>query len=77
MMMERPIEQVLKEHTPGLMSMPGVEGTAQGVCEGKPCIKVFVHKLTPELEGQIPKSLEGYSVRLEETGGIFAFPEKD
>jgi hypothetical protein len=35
------IEEVLKEHTPQLMAPPGVVGTAQGLCDGQPCIKVF------------------------------------
>jgi PBP1b-binding outer membrane lipoprotein LpoB len=38
-MPEKTIEAVLKEHTDTLMSLPGVVGTAQGECAGKPCIK--------------------------------------
>lgn len=71
-MPERTIEEVLKEHTDSLMSLPGVVGTGQGLCEGKPCIKVFVAKKTPELLSQIPSSLEGYTVAVQETGEIRA-----
>ena len=39
------IEHVLKTHTPDLMSIPEVIGTAQGLCEGLPCIKIFVVKM--------------------------------
>lgn len=70
----RTIEQVLKEHTDYLMSIPGVVGTAQGELNGKPCIKVLVVKKTPELEKQIPAYLEGFPVVIEETGEFKALP---
>jgi len=38
-MASKTIEKVLKEHTEELMSIPGVVGTAQGLCDDKPCIK--------------------------------------
>ena len=50
-MPEKSIESVLREHTPALMSLPGVVGTAQGECAGQPCIRVFVAKKTLELLG--------------------------
>jgi hypothetical protein len=68
----RPIEAVLKAHTAVLMKLPGVVGTAQGLCENKPCIKVYVIRKTPDLERRIPGSLEGYRVVIEETGEIKA-----
>jgi hypothetical protein len=70
------IKEVLKKHTRDLMSMPGVVGTGQGLCEGKPCIKVFVIEKTPDLNQKIPKTLEGYPVVVEETGEIKALPKK-
>ncbi len=70
------IKEVLKKHTKDLMSMPGVVGTGQGLCEGKPCIKVFVIEKTPDLEQKIPKTLDGYPVVIEETGPIKALPKK-
>jgi hypothetical protein len=73
-MASKPIAEVLKEHTKSLMTVPGVVGTGQGLCEGKPCIKVFVIKKTPELEQKIPETLEGYPVVIEETGEIKALP---
>ncbi len=69
------IEKVLKKYTDNLMSISSVVGTGQGLCDGKPCIKVFVVKKTPELEDKIPEKLEGYSVKIEETGVIRALPE--
>lgn len=57
------------------MSLPGVVGTAQGRCDNKPCIKIYVIKRTPELDEKIPDILEGYPVIIEETGEIKALPE--
>ncbi len=71
-MPKKTIEAVLKEHTDSLMSIPGVVGTAQGLCAGKPCIKVYVVKKTPDLVKQIPSTLEGYEVTIQETGEIRA-----
>jgi hypothetical protein len=70
------IEEVLKDHTEELMSLPGVIGTAQGLCNNKPCIKVFVIEKTSELEQKISDNIEGYQVMIEETGEIRALPKK-
>ncbi len=66
------IEAVLKEHTDEWMSIPGVVGTGIGACDGKPCIRIFVVKKTPELLKKIPSNLEGFVVDVEETGAIKA-----
>ena len=71
----KPIEDVLKEHTNELMSIPGVVGIAQGLCDSKPCIKVFVIKRTQQLDQKIPNVLEGYPIVVEETGEFRALPE--
>ena len=73
-MSAKKIEDVLKEHTDDLMSVPGVVGTGQGLCDGQPCINVFVIKKTSELEENIPQRLESYPVMVEETGEIHALP---
>ena len=74
-MTAKTIEEVLKENTEELLSVPGVVGTAQGLCDNKPCIKVYVIRKTPELDQKIPDILEGYPVMVEETGKFRAFPE--
>jgi hypothetical protein len=74
-MLAKAIEEVLKERAGELMSIPGVVGAGQGLCEGKPCIKVFVIKKTPELVQKIPHSLDGYPVVIEETGKVKALPK--
>lgn len=68
------IEEVLKVHTSELMSIPGVVGTGQSLCDGQPCIKIFVSKKTVQLEKKIPKNLEGYTVVIQETGKFKALP---
>ena len=67
-MAEKPIEQVLEENTGRLMSIPGVVGTAQGLCSGQPCIKVFVIEKTGEIVEQLPSEIDGYRVEIQETG---------
>ena len=42
---QKRVEQVLKEHTDDLMSLPGVVSTIQGLCNGQPCIKVFIDRI--------------------------------
>lgn len=66
--MQRSIQAVLEENATTLMAISGVVGTALGECSGKPCIKVFVAQRTPELLKQVPSSLEGYPVAVEESG---------
>jgi len=77
--LDKSIEQVLKENTDRLMMIPGVVGTAIGECDELPCpekfgacIKILVVELTDELEMKLPKNIEGYPVVIEETGEIRA-----
>ena len=67
-MPERTIEQVQEEHTNAWMAIPGVEGTAIGLFEGKPCIKIFTSTKPQEVRAKIPSTVEGYPVIIEETG---------
>jgi hypothetical protein len=66
------VAEVLERHTPRLMSVPGVVGTAEGSCAGQPCILVLVERLTPALRQAIPSELEGIPVEIRETGRIEA-----
>ncbi len=67
----RDINLVKEAHTNELMSLKGVVGVYVGALDdGKPCIGVLVEKKTPELEKKIPKSLEGYPVKIDETGTV-------
>jgi len=67
------VESVLQKHSNRLRAITGVVGFAEGEFEGKPCIKVYVNRKTPELVNQIPPNLEGYIVCVEETGNFQAF----
>ena len=71
-MSQRTIGEVLEDLTDRVMLIPGVVGTAEGLCEGRPCLKVFLAKKTPELLRQIPAVLEGYPITAEETGAFRA-----
>jgi hypothetical protein len=65
---EMTISEVLKERTGALMSIQGVVGTGQGLCDGRPCIKVYVVKKTPEVEQKIRSVLEPYPFSIQESG---------
>ncbi len=65
------IDTVLADHTPRLMSLEGVVGVYRSELEdGTPCIKVMVVKKTKTLEDEIPDTLDGFPVVIEETGEI-------
>jgi len=72
---EKTVGEVLKEHTGELMSVPGVVGTAEGLCDDRPCIKVYVIKRSLEIDKKIPGTLEGYPVKIEVTGELRTMPE--
>ncbi len=76
-MEKRTIDEVLREHTGSLMSIPGVVRTAQGQRAGKPCIRVLVIRKTPQLTKKIPSAIEGYIVAVQETGRIRALGSSD
>ena len=69
-MAPRSIEDVLLAHTPRLLALSGVVGTAQGEEAGRPLILVFVVEDTEALRASIPGRIEGYPVRIQETGEI-------
>jgi len=75
-MAERTIEQVLKEKTNEWMTIPGVEGTAIGLFEGKPCITIFASLKEQQLRAEIPSTIEGYPVIIEETGVFRALDQQ-
>jgi hypothetical protein len=66
------VSEVLERHNGHLLSIPGVVGTAEGSCGGRPCILVLVARLTPQLQQKIPSVLEGIPVEARETGKIEA-----
>lgn len=73
---EKNIETILRNHRDTLMAIDGIVGIGQGLCNGDPCIKVFVAEKTRELEQKIPGELNGCRVKIEETGPVQAYPEQ-
>jgi hypothetical protein len=72
----RPLAEVLAAHTPELMALPGVAGTYQGAApDGSPVIVILLVRHDPALERRLPRSLEGWPVRLEVSGEIRAMPD--
>jgi hypothetical protein len=64
------INEVLAAHSDSLMALPGVVGTAVGLCDGERCIKVLLADSNPATKSRIPARLEGYRVVVEVTGTI-------
>lgn len=58
--------------TPSVVDLPGVTGTAVGLCEGEPCIKVYLSRPSPELRERIPATFRGFVVDVEVIGEIRA-----
>ena len=71
-MVKKDINVVLKEHEKELLAIPGVVGVYVGLLSDDRtlCMKVMVTKETDELKMRIPKSIEGHSVLIEESGVI-------
>jgi hypothetical protein len=62
------IEDVKERHEGELMGLEDVVGVAIGERKGKPCILVFVKRISPKMMEAIPKEIEGFEVCIEETG---------
>lgn len=68
---QRDIKAVMDAHVGTLMAIPGVTAVAIGeLDDGTPCIKVYIEKESDETRRAIPKTLEGYPVRVEVSGKI-------
>jgi hypothetical protein len=62
------IDEVLAQKKEALLALPGVVGTAQSLCEGQPCLKVYVVQPTPELIDQIGELLKGHLFQIQVSG---------
>ena len=67
-MSKKTIEQVLEEKSDQWMAIPGVEGTAVGLFEDKPCIMILSSVAPQQLRSKIPETLNGYRVVIRRTG---------
>ena len=68
----REVEEVLDRHREALMAVPGVVGTAIGLCEGTPCIRVLMTAASSAATDEIPRVLEGFPVHVESSGPFSA-----
>src|SRR2546427_3881689 len=66
----RTMEAVLAAHTDSLMALPGVVGTAIGLCDGAPCIRVFFADSGAAAQRRLPTEIAGYSWEVEGTGAV-------
>jgi hypothetical protein len=69
------IEQALNERTDEWMAIPGVAGVAIGELKGKPCIRIFTSSKPDKLHPNIPSTVDGYPVIVEQTGPIRALEQ--
>lgn len=64
------IENVLRKHEDFLMALPNVQAVGLGRRDGEDVITVFVET---KVQGQdIPSSLEGYEIDIQEIGTVTA-----
>jgi hypothetical protein len=69
-MRRKKIGDVIKAHTAGLITMPGVVGIGEGKQGNASCIILFVvDKNSPELS-QLPETIDGYRLRIEQSGEL-------
>ncbi len=69
------IDEVLRLHEDGLLSLPDVQGVGVGEREGVKVIKLFLTREVPEADRErmgIPTELGGYDVETEVIGSISA-----
>jgi hypothetical protein len=66
------IEQAQARLAERVMHLPGVVGLAIGLCDGKPCFKVYVVQRSDSLVAKIPARFEEYVVEIVESGEIKA-----
>ncbi len=69
-MSPRSIEEVLEAHNTTLLKIRGVVGTAIGLCDGAPCIRVLVTEAEVARRYRFPKRLEGYPLVIDVSGPI-------
>ena len=66
------IDSVLERHSPRLMKIAGVQGVGQALCDGSPCIRVYVADAAAQ--ERVPESIDGIPVSTVVTGMIRAQP---
>lgn len=71
------VKETVERHAASLMKTPGVEAVAAGETDaGDPCLRVWVSVDPEEIEGRLPREIDGFPV-LVERGGPFRAYETD
>lgn len=71
------VERALERHQQAIMTLPGVVGTGLSICDGQPCIKVFVLQGTSGIEPALVRILGDHPFVVEATGPMRARPLSD
>ena len=66
------IKEAKQRHESQLMQLPGVVGVGLGKHEERDVIVILVSELNRKLERRLPTSIEGFEVRIQESGPIRA-----
>ena len=74
-MQGKDIKDVLEKYSDTLMDIPGVVAVGQGEWQGNLCIRVFVSNQNNDTLEQIPDTIEGYKVIVEESGEFRALDD--
>jgi len=64
------LERAQARVTRQVIDLEGVTGTALGLCDGKPCIKIYLESDSSALRRRLPRSEAGFPVVTEVTGKI-------
>lgn len=65
------ITEVLEQHTPQWLQLPGVVGTGEGRDPaGNPAIIIMTNVDAAEVQSKVPSSIESYPVIIEEVGDV-------
>jgi hypothetical protein len=64
------VAEIINRHAQKLMSIPGVVGLGESLCNDAPCISIYLENDSPGLLQQIPSQLEGIPTKLRITGQI-------
>lgn len=62
------VEQAQARVTRAVIGLPGVAGTAVGLSDGRPCVKIMIERDDAALRSRLPRSEAGFPVRIEVTG---------
>jgi hypothetical protein len=66
------IADAIESHGPGLMQLEHVVGVGQSLCNGEPCIRVYLDQADHETLNEIPAKLDGITVIKEISGPLSA-----